>query len=302
MTDRLQPDASGHQASLSIQLADDGVSIDQDLTCHACHYNLRMQPRSGKCPECAASIETTIAKRMLVLLNPRWLKSISAGAVCLSYGIPTVLFVILIGNAVLKMLSVMLDARTVLMIGVTCIASVSLIGIWLFTTPLKTELASARLLRAQWIARLATIGLLGAIIGMFNIPNSVDPMPVLIIVGSAALTLIVSAVSFALCCGLIAQMLSDHKTRRRCLIYGALFGLGWLMTIPAMRSEFYGMRPAPLFIGFCFCGFAIIILIGFLILVLPNHLSKKLQAARSEASEILTAPPPVPTQIADPAV
>lgn len=287
---------------LAIQLADDGVSIDQDLTCHACHYNLRMQPRSGKCPECAASIETMIAKRMLVLLNPRWLKSISAGAAVLSYGIPSVLFVFVLGNALLKFSSIFVEPRTVLMFAATCIGLVSLIGIWLFTKPLKTDLASKRLRRSQLIARVSAVGLAGAVMALFNIPLSRDITLNLIVFSIGAVFMMVTVISFALCCGEIAQMLSDHRTRRRCVIYVGLFGLGWLMTIPALRSALTSVRPAPLFFGLFIGGWALIILIGFLILVLPNHLSKNLQAARSEASEILTAPPHVPTQIADPAV
>jgi len=302
MTELPTSEASERETRLAIRLADDGVSIDQDLACYACHYNLRMQPRDGTCPECAASIETTIAKRMLVLLNPKWLNAISAGAAVLSYGIPTVLFVFVLGNALLKLLSFFVEPRNVLEFAATCIGLVSLIGIWLFTKPLKTDLASKRLRRSQLITRLAAVGLMGAVIALFNIPLSRDITLNLIVLSIGAVFMMVMVVSFAVCCGEIAAMLSDQKTRRRSLVYGAVFGLGWLMTVPVLRSEFYGMRPAPLFIGFFLCGWALIILIGFLILVLPNYLSKQLQAARSEASEILNDAAPPPTQMAHPVV
>jgi len=302
MTATQTSEASERQTRLAIRLADDGVSIDQDLTCHACHYNLRLQPRDGTCPECAASIETTIAKRMLVLLNPKWLNAISTGAAVLSYGIPSVLFAFVIGNALLKLLSDFIEPRTVFLLAASCIGLVSLIGIWLFTKPLKTDLASKRLRRSQLIARVAAVGLTGSVIALFNISVSRDITLNLIVLSIGAVFMMVMVISFALCCGEIARMLSDQKTRRRSLIYGGIFGLGWLMTVPAMRSEFYGMRPAPLFIGFFLCGWALVILIGFLILVLPNYLSKQLQAARLEASEILNDAAPLPTQIADPAL
>ena len=46
--------------------------IDFDLPCVACGYNLRMQPRDGRCPECATPVAKSLNTFALDGANPTW--------------------------------------------------------------------------------------------------------------------------------------------------------------------------------------------------------------------------------------
>ena len=57
-------------------LAESRPTIESDLSCVACGYNLRMQPRDGVCPECGTSIDRTLRFPHLARSAPRWLTSL----------------------------------------------------------------------------------------------------------------------------------------------------------------------------------------------------------------------------------
>jgi len=51
-------------------------TVQGDLLCVACGYNLRMQPLAGRCPECGAPIRHTLEFPHLARSAPRWLVSL----------------------------------------------------------------------------------------------------------------------------------------------------------------------------------------------------------------------------------
>src|SRR5688572_4303808 len=51
-------------------------TIDADLPCVQCGYNLRMQPAGGVCPECGLAMRQTISFPHLSRSAPRWLISL----------------------------------------------------------------------------------------------------------------------------------------------------------------------------------------------------------------------------------
>lgn len=56
------------------------TAIAQDWPCIGCGYNLRGLDRTGVCPECATSIEQSLAARPLQRADVRWVRRIARGA------------------------------------------------------------------------------------------------------------------------------------------------------------------------------------------------------------------------------
>src|SRR6476659_4826941 len=60
--------------------------IPVDLSCHRCGYDLRAQPRGGKCPECGESVAESRRVGAVPLRpawgdsDPRWRRRVLAGA------------------------------------------------------------------------------------------------------------------------------------------------------------------------------------------------------------------------------
>lgn len=72
---------SAFPRTIPVKLDADG-RIDVDIQCHACGYNLRMQPLAAGCPECGEAIEAAgrdDADR-LDRADPRWLARVRRGA------------------------------------------------------------------------------------------------------------------------------------------------------------------------------------------------------------------------------
>ncbi len=55
------------------------VSIDIDVACRGCAYNLRGLFADGACPECGAPVWLSIGEDALRYANPRWLATVAGG-------------------------------------------------------------------------------------------------------------------------------------------------------------------------------------------------------------------------------
>jgi hypothetical protein len=54
--------------------------VTVDVSCHRCAYNLRGLSRAGRCPECGAPIEVSLAGDALRFADPEWLAAMARGA------------------------------------------------------------------------------------------------------------------------------------------------------------------------------------------------------------------------------
>jgi hypothetical protein len=61
-------------------------SVQLDLFCLTCDYNLRMQPVDGRCPECGQPISATLNFPRLARAAPRWLTSLRDSTTLLIVG------------------------------------------------------------------------------------------------------------------------------------------------------------------------------------------------------------------------
>lgn len=81
--------ASGDRAvsdSAAVAPVDAGGQIVVDLSCARCGYNLRYQPRDGRCPECATPVAASLEQSTIEFADPRWLRSLALGALLIGCG------------------------------------------------------------------------------------------------------------------------------------------------------------------------------------------------------------------------
>jgi len=69
--------------------------IDHDLPCVGCGYNLRMQPRDGRCPECATPVAKSLNAFTLDGADPAWCRGTARGLSLLSWVFIAQLFIML---------------------------------------------------------------------------------------------------------------------------------------------------------------------------------------------------------------
>jgi hypothetical protein len=61
------------------------TTIDHDLTCGGCGYNLRGLPSDGTCPECGGDVATALSD----VPSPDWLRRLAVGSLLIAAGVLT---------------------------------------------------------------------------------------------------------------------------------------------------------------------------------------------------------------------
>ena len=74
--------------------------ISFNLACHRCAYNLRGLQRRGRCPECAAPIEVSVAGDALQFADPVWLANLALGARWAKYTVTGVVVAVFSATAI----------------------------------------------------------------------------------------------------------------------------------------------------------------------------------------------------------
>lgn len=202
--------------------------VEHDAPCTRCGYNLRGLTVTGKCPECAWSVEASLQGGLLRFAGPEYLTSLALGA--------KIVIILNIANAVLGLIAIGVVAAWALMngsmqatqgaggapalpflgmieasatgLGVLA-TSVSLVGYWLLTTPdpalsfAEQPRAARRVVRAA-VAAVAIIQAMGMVVAFMSprlatgTPGPMNPGPALQIAsgGLGVLGTVAGAVQF----------------------------------------------------------------------------------------------------------
>jgi hypothetical protein len=118
------------------------TTIDIDLPCFVCRYNLRTLTTDGTCPECGNPIEKSFVQSWLGFADQRWLRRVRFGATIIAF---TVLAALVGGLAVKACLTYRIFAlspNAYVELGISCIplavavgfSLAWLTGVWLLTT------------------------------------------------------------------------------------------------------------------------------------------------------------------------
>lgn len=147
--------------------------IERDTTCFRCDYNLRGLSIAGDCPECGASVETTLRK-LEDHGDPKWLRKVRRGVdlMLCSTGFGVVAFI-----AAMVLLSRAAGAGMIVTTFVTLVTFKLMlvlfcVGVWLVTTSETTAYAARANAAMRSVARwssglLAILLVLLAVVGYF---------------------------------------------------------------------------------------------------------------------------------------
>lgn len=195
-------------------------TIDADVPCVACAYDLRLLPADGKCPECGRAISDSLDPARIIFAEPAWLQDIVLGhsLAMLSLGLDVVCFIFLQfaffwsdgGFAVLSLFCLL-----PLLFGVWLMTHPRLTGAvrwgWLYRAMVAVLVAAAVFLAVP----LALGGLLGARIDLTRTAPAVAPagapgLPEWLAIGEVAAPI---AALFAI--GALARSLPERQRQRR---------------------------------------------------------------------------------------
>lgn len=227
----------------------DASSVETDVYCIRCGYNLRGLQRNSCCPECALPVADSLRGDLLADAAPDWLARVSRGASLISYGA-----ILLIGSfvafilltvaflfaAVFSPVVFVLVPLTVVVLPVSLLLIV--VGSWRFTElePRRVMIERRHSLRAATRAAavavfaVALIGLAaGTILGRSGVPTAVvsGVNQATIWFGGAGAVALVILLGYRV--AELAERLPDMKlaqtARRRAPALGACVALAVLM-------------------------------------------------------------------------
>jgi hypothetical protein len=163
--------------------ADGTRVVESDLFCVACNYNLRMQPLSGRCPECGAPIRHTLDFPHLARSAPRWLVSLVDSVTVLLVSLLLALVCILLHKGPDTPLSISIAASA---------WGTSWFAVWLLTRP-EPGVRDFDTVAWSWTLRaLTTTGFVGLFLAQ-RIANAFGPY------GFLAVLLLLACLSPATC-------------------------------------------------------------------------------------------------------
>lgn len=152
------------------------ATVDRDVPCRECSFNLRGLAEDGRCPECGAPVWRALRGELLVYAGAAYLASLRRGLLCillatlagvlLDVGIAAVAMVVNIrGVATGGMFDVppMLEAMGAL--AELPLTGVLLYGWWLFSEPDPGQLPNRQEDTARRVVRVTTIILVVGTIG-----------------------------------------------------------------------------------------------------------------------------------------
>jgi len=147
-----------------MSVAEPADILAPESPCRQCGYDLRGQPRDGRCPECGAAVDdTTVATDLeaagrpvpLSLANQRWARTVARGATVIPAAGLALAGVGLIGNLRGSGGDPSPVVRTALMVGMLASLAALAVGAWCVSTaepyaaPVRRSMRAARL-GARW--------------------------------------------------------------------------------------------------------------------------------------------------------
>ena len=276
-----------------------GPRLTEDRLCRHCGYNLRTQPQSGKCPECATPVALSMRGDLLKFADPAWVRVLALGASMVGYAIVGSLLAV-----ALLMIVLMLNLPFVALVFLIwpLAGAAMLLGLWLVTrnepsaaveegrptTRRVTRivlLVTLVLIFVLWLVRMAGIGPLGPL------------TQVLAGLIWTALTVVWVLVYFrhlADLCERIPDPALIHACRRTSWLIASLLVLTKASDLIVGRSAFVG-RPANLieFIQLFTSLLAFVLFLYFLRAVgLQSRIAKRLRQEALLAQQNWTQPAP----------
>lgn len=129
--------------------------IANDVACRRCGYNLRGLSQNGRCPECGTPVGLSLHGDLLRFSDPRWLETLRTGINAILIGIGLMILAVIVSIVA----GAVSRGRPGLLSNLVSWASgiVTLIGIWLLTSPDPSGIGEDRYGTARKLVRIAVV-------------------------------------------------------------------------------------------------------------------------------------------------
>ncbi len=236
-------DAGRSQRSGESPVAGPAVTLDADVACRGCGYNLRGLSTAGRCPECGVNVWISAAGQSLKYANPTWLAQVVGGARMIvqslfgycGLAVSNCLASAVGGGWMGQQASA---AGAFLGIGFLVVTVWLLYGLWRYTSPepARTEgrWAARRLARIGVIAGLITTAAFVSLYGVSGLAASPYAFLMCAAIGTPfGLTGYISLVALAYHTRELTGRAGDHTAARTAAIIGRVYAVAWPVTLVA---------------------------------------------------------------------
>ncbi|MCG3125283.1 MAG: hypothetical protein CHACPFDD_00100 [Phycisphaerae bacterium] len=134
-------------ASTAVYAADG--SINQDITCKKCGYNLRGLRENGLCPECATPVGRSVTGDLLRFADPAWVGRVAFGLNLIVLGIVITILLGCTGGVLAAMSGSALLSQIAGYVGIV----INAVGIWCMTSPDPSGIGEDARVNARRIVR-----------------------------------------------------------------------------------------------------------------------------------------------------
>lgn len=271
---------------------DDSGSINQDIACKRCSYNLRGLRLDGVCPECGTPVGRSVTGDLLRFADPKWVGTVATG---LNLIVLTFLFGIFLGCAAGGAAAALGGSVVIVLVASACMWVLNLIGIWMMTAPDPAGIGEDGNVSARKIVRIATVTTVAAAvftegIGLLSDDPGIAMLALVISLASALVTLVGEWYKFVFYERLAARIPDELIVKRAQFLrwaYTPVFAIavvgGAVLAIVAGGNPAAAMGFAPL--GIVIAGAGVLLLVvGLLTLALILRL-RRLMLAQADLAK-----------------
>jgi len=203
--ERTKPMDTSLQPDQTAQILDSSGTIDTDVVCRRCGYNLRGLRPSGRCPECGTPIGLSVSGDLLRFADPSWVETLALGIRYILWGLAASFFFSIAGGIVTRFVNPLFGQLLH-----TAGSLLAFYGAYLLTEPDPSGIGEDRYVSARRIIRIAL--LLGVLSTLLLLPAQAR-----VVTGTTALvlTVVASVVGLSSVIGEFAKLVYLEKLALR---------------------------------------------------------------------------------------